>query len=86
MLDFARDQIVPIGEVRLFLPRAASGKLRSTRSIYRWANTGLRGIILETVKIGGSTFVTHTALNTFFQKTAVPRPDPKEPAEIICRD
>lgn len=83
MLDFAKDQLIPIGDVRLYLPRTPTGRLRSTRSIYRWAQQGLRGVVLETVKIGATTYVTHSSLNTFFEKTVAPKPDAKERAEVI---
>ena len=50
MIDLATESIIPVAEVPEHL-----GKMRPhVATVYRWAQVGLRGIRLETIRVGGT--------------------------------
>lgn len=45
---------------------------------YRFAMRGIRGVVLETVRVGGKRYTSRQALNRFIEKvTAATTPNPK---------
>ncbi|WP_044303122.1 DUF1580 domain-containing protein [Rhodopirellula sallentina] len=38
-------------------------------TVWRWANRGIKGIKLETIKLGGKTLTSQQALTRFIEKT-----------------
>ena len=65
MIDIEHETLIPIGEVPRRLPPRSNGKRVHISAVYRWMSRGVRGIKLEVVKVGGSTYTTLEALQRF---------------------
>ena len=75
MIEIANDEIVTLAEAAKLLPQRRRGKKPHVSTLHRWAGCGLRGIRLETIRIGGTICTSLRALQEFFdQLTANERP------------
>lgn len=55
------------------LPVRPNGKRLHISAVYRWTMRGVKGVRLETVKLGGSTYTSREALQRFSERlTGVP--------------
>lgn len=72
MIRLESEQLIPLKDVPLLdiLPVRRAGKRLSLCTLYRWANQGLRGRRLETLKIGGQRCTSIPALQRFFHECA----------------
>ena len=70
MIDVQNEQLVPIRELPNRLPRRASGRKVHISACYRWIRQGVRGVRLEAVKIGGTTYTSLEALQRFGDRQA----------------
>ena len=62
MVDFLKEQ-------RLTLTQLAKQEGVSIPTPWRWANRGVRGVVLETFNVGGRRFTTHEAFQRFVQRS-----------------
>jgi hypothetical protein len=77
MIDPFAEQTVPLGRAARFVPSLRGDRPVNPSTIWRWATAGVRGIKLETVKVGGTTCTSREALQRFFARLngqPVPRP------------
>ena len=65
MIDTALENLVPLRDVPRLLPARPNGKRLHISAVYRWALRGIRGVRLETVKIGGTTYTSREAIQRF---------------------
>lgn len=65
MLDINSERIVSLTEAAGLLPRRRQGKKPNVATLYRWAQRGCRGVILETVQVGGTKCTSIEALQRF---------------------
>ena len=65
MIDIETEQLVPIRQVPRLLPPRPSGRRVHISAVYRWMSRGIRGVVLESVKVGGSTYTSMEALQRF---------------------
>jgi len=65
MLQLHTENIIPLKQVPKHLPRTDRGKCVHLATIYRWALQGMRGIRLETIRVGGSRFTSLEAIQRF---------------------
>lgn len=65
MIDIENETLIPIGDVPSRLPPRPNGKRVHISAIYRWMSRGVRGIKLEVIKVGGSTYTSLEALQRF---------------------
>lgn len=49
-------------------PRRRAGKRVNVSTLFRWAATGLHGVRLETIQIGGAKCTSREALGRFFDR------------------
>lgn len=81
MLDLEREQPVTLANVPKLIPaiNAVPGmdarKPLHPKTISNWATRGKRGVVLETVPIGGLLVTTREALQRFFGQLAALRAD-----------
>lgn len=76
MIDISQETLVPIREVPRLLPPRPNGKRVHISACYRWLSRGVKGIVLESVKIGGSTYTSREALQRFAEQLSpVSRPN-----------
>mgnify|MGYP006298160503 CR=1 FL=1 len=69
MIDPTVETLIPLGEVPRtvkWLPGRRGAKRIHTATLYRWAQRGLDGVRLETLKVGGTLCTTEEALKRFF--------------------
>ena len=72
MIDVVREKVFPLREAPSSLPRCRAGRKTHVATLFRWASKGLRGIRLETIKVGGSTCTSAEALQRFFERLTEP--------------
>ncbi|MBN2562331.1 MAG: DUF1580 domain-containing protein [Phycisphaerae bacterium] len=65
MIDIGAETLIPIREVPRHLPPRPNGKRVHMSACYRWIKRGVRGVRLDSIKIGGSTYTSTEALQRF---------------------
>jgi len=86
VIDLSCEEVLTLSEAAERLPKRR-GKPIHISTIYRWAMTGLRGVRLETLPVGGSHCTSLEALQRFAETLAetprsprgfAPRPAPSK--------
>lgn len=65
-IDLAVEQVVSLADAADSLPRRRRGKKPHVSCIYRWTVAGCRGVVLESIQVGGTRCTSHEALARFF--------------------
>ena len=73
MIDIGNEELIPIREVPAKLPPRVNGKQVHVTTVYRWINHGVRGVKLESLKVGGTTYTSTEALQRFAEGLSHPR-------------
>jgi hypothetical protein len=60
------ETVVPFAEAARRLPRLRRDRPVNPATLWRWASSGLRGIVLETCRVGGTRCTSLEALARFF--------------------
>ena len=68
MIDPNSETLISLADAAKSLPRRRGGKKVHLSCAYRWTNTGCRGVILESIQIGGTRCTSKEALARFFQR------------------
>jgi hypothetical protein len=69
MIDAATEQLVFLRDVPKRIPPRKNGQRINLATIYRWCSRGCRGIVLETLDLGGAGKATSVeAMQRFFVK------------------
>ena len=81
MIDPLVEEILPLAEAARRLPRLRAGRPTHPSTLWRWASRGVRGVRLETVRVGGTTATSTEALKRFCaalngEPAAAPSPAP----------
>ena len=76
MIDIEHEHLVALHDVPKLLPARANGKRINISAVYRWVQRGVRGVHLEIVRVGGTSYTSHEALQRFATPpmTAFPQP------------
>ena len=72
LLDLVNEGILTLTQAAKRLPKLRQGRPVHVATLWRWAHHGLRGIKLETMKMGGTRVTSLEALQRFFQKLSDP--------------
>ncbi|HMF11675.1 MAG TPA: DUF1580 domain-containing protein [Gemmataceae bacterium] len=67
MIDISKD-LITLDEAARLLPAGRRGRRVNFSTLFRWVATGLRGIRLEAVRIGGRFYTTQAALQRFAER------------------
>lgn len=86
MIDILNESIITLAQAAESLPRRRAGRKTSIATLYRWASRGLRGVRLETIKIGATTCTSHAALQRFFNRLTDAGADSQQPSQVECSD
>ena len=62
MIDISAETLIPLREAPRRLPPRPNGKRVHISACYRWISRGVRGVHLESIKVGGSTYTSLEAL------------------------
>lgn len=65
MITLNHEQLIPLRRVPQHLPLRPSGKCIHPSAVYRWVSNGIRGTMLESVRIGGTVYTSAEALQRF---------------------
>jgi hypothetical protein len=77
MIDPNTETLLSLTQAAKHLPRRRGGRPVHTSCVYRWTTTGCKGVILESIQIGGTRCTSKEALARFFQRlTHGPTPAP----------
>jgi hypothetical protein len=68
MIDFENEELLTLAQASKKVP-GRTGSHVNTSTLWRWALRGLRGVRLETLAIGGTTFTSTRALQQFFERS-----------------
>ena len=70
MIDPNAETVVSFTDVPRDLPRRRGGKRPHVSCIYRWTTAGCRGVILESMQVGGTRCASKEALARFIRRLA----------------
>jgi hypothetical protein len=65
MIDITQETLIPLREAPRRLPPRTSGKRVHISACYRWISRAVRGVHLEAIRIGGTTYTSAEALQRF---------------------
>ncbi len=68
MLDATTEELLSLTEAARLVPRRRGGKGAHVATLYRWAKDGLRGVVLQTLQVGGTRCTSREALQRFFER------------------
>jgi hypothetical protein len=74
MIDTMTENPIPLTQAAAELPRRRRGRKGHVSTLYRWATGGCRGVVLETIQIGGTRCTSREALQRFFERLSSPTP------------
>lgn len=74
MIDTATENLVALRDVPRCLPPRPNGKRLHISAVYRWTLRGLKGVRLEAVKIGGTTYTSQEAIQRFSERLSGTEP------------
>jgi hypothetical protein len=63
-IDLMQDKLICLDDVAKMLPRKG-GKTVCAQTVKKWADTGIRGVVLEAVPIGASLYTTAECVEDF---------------------
>lgn len=66
MIDPLTEETMPLGQAAKRVPRLRVGRNVHPSTLWRWATAGVKGVKLETVKVGATTCTSIEALGRFF--------------------
>ena len=66
------EAIITLADAPKELPRRRKGKKIHVSCIYRWSTVGCRGVVLETIQVGGTRCTSREALERFFHRLSEP--------------
>jgi len=66
MIDPLKESVLTYSQAARRLPKLRKDQPTHPTTIWRWATRGVRGVRLETVKVGGRTVTSFEALSRFF--------------------
>jgi hypothetical protein len=71
-IDPLNEQVFPLAQAAKRLPRLRNNRPVAVSTLFRWAQSGLRGARLETVRVGGVRVTSVAALRAFFAALSAP--------------
>lgn len=81
MIDPNTETLISLTEAAKSLPARRGGKKPHTSCLYRWTTVGCKGVILESIQVGGTRCVSKESLARFFAAlTIATGPSPSTPS------
>jgi Protein of unknown function (DUF1580) len=65
MIDLATEKLVTLVQAAQVRPPGRGGRPTHPSTIYRWISRGIRGHKLEAIRLGGTLYTSHEALQRF---------------------
>jgi hypothetical protein len=84
-IDPFSEEVFPLALGAARLPRLRQGRPVHPSTLWRWASCGLRGVILETVFLGGVRVTSTDALRRFFSAVQQRHQEDHDPQQsAVC--
>jgi hypothetical protein len=74
MIDSTVENPIPLAVAARLVPPRRNGKRTHISTLYRWATVGVRGVVLETLQVGGSRCTSREALQRFYERLSASTP------------
>jgi hypothetical protein len=68
MINIQHEKLIRLEDVADYLPSSRRGKRLGRAVVFRWALHGVRGTVLETMKVGGARFTSIEAVQRFVER------------------
>ncbi len=68
MIDTSVEATIPLTLAADELPRCRRGRKTHVSTLFRWSKAGCRGVVLETIQVGGTRCTSREALQRFFER------------------
>jgi hypothetical protein len=78
MIDPLTEHVISLTDATKILPARRGGKRPHVSCIYRWTTIGCRGVVLESIQIGGTRCTSREAVARFFARLT-PTPNDAPP-------
>ncbi len=72
MIDSQNESLLTLAQAADELPRRRRGRKTHVSTLFRWSTAGCKGIVLETIQIGGTRCTTREALQRFYERLSQP--------------
>jgi Protein of unknown function (DUF1580) len=66
------ETVITLANAAEELPRRRRGRKTHVSTLFRWSTAGCRGVVLETIQIGGTRCTSREALQRFFERLSEP--------------
>ena len=66
MIDPDKEDVISLANAAKSLPRRRGNKAPHISCLYRWTKSGCKGVILESIQVGGTRCTSREALARFF--------------------
>jgi hypothetical protein len=86
MIELKSEKVMSLSEAAKHVPSRRAGKRCAVQTLYRWAQTGHRGVKLETLRVGGTLCTSLEALQRFCERLSsgqVPAQRSGEAADVV---
>jgi hypothetical protein len=68
MIDIHKERLLKPAQAARVRPPGRKGRPTNVATVYRWMTTGVRGIKLESIRIGGTLYTSQEALQRFAER------------------
>ena len=68
MIDPKFEKLITLKQAIRMIPKRRRGKRVHISCLYRWTLNGVRGVILESLQVGGTRCTSREALHRFFER------------------
>jgi hypothetical protein len=72
MIDSGSETLLSLAQAADELPRRRRGRKTHISTLFRWSTVGCRGVVLETLQVGGTRCTSREALQRFFERLSQP--------------
>ena len=83
-IDVSRERILSFGDTAKFVGKLRGTKRVAFQTLHRWATKGCRGVVLQTLFVGGARCTSVEALQRFFAAVTEARSGAAEPHAERC--
>ena len=88
MINIQSEDVLSLNNAAKTLPPRRAGKRPHVATLYRWVQRGIRGVRLETIRVGGTLCTSREALQRFCERLSTERAavPPRPPSKDIRRN
>jgi hypothetical protein len=84
VIDTATEELGRLAHAVRWVPGRRDGKRVHISTLIRWATSGVRGVKLETVRLGGALFTSREAIQRFAERLTAAQAGAPEPTRTVA--